>query len=69
MKPKLRILNTGESTIIELDGKVIGKGVKKVAFSHDNGKSILSLDIDLSVFEFMDMDFDEVERSLKNTGH
>lgn len=65
MKEKFRLLSTGESTIFELDGKVMGKGVDSITFSHGKEGVKLSLDIDLNEFEFMERSFDEVEKEFK----
>lgn len=70
MKPKIKILSTGTRTIVELDGKTIGRGIEAVSFSHDpKGEVKLELSIDLKNFSFMpDGRFDEFERELAKKG-
>ena len=56
MNSKLRILCTGENTLVELNGKTIGRGIKEITFSHDTDNQDgpkIGLKIDLDVFEFM----------------
>ena len=56
MNPKLRILCTGEKTLVELNGKTICRGIEAITFSHDTDNQDdpkIGLRIDLDAFEFM----------------
>lgn len=54
MKPKLRLFSTGAATFIELDGKTLGPGVKRIELTHDGGgKANLTLSINVEDFSFM----------------
>lgn len=67
MSTKLKIVCNGRGTYLELDGKVLGDGVKSVKFEHDGtkGKPTIDLSIDLADFQFMpDGKFDEVSRRM-----
>lgn len=66
MNAKLKILCTGDKTIVELDGKTIGKGVNAIDFRHDGGENAeVKISIDLGKFSFMpDGQFDEFEKAI-----
>lgn len=63
---KFRFASNGFTTVVELDGKTIGKGVNKLEFLHEGGKCAeLKLDIDLHGFQFYpDGEFDKMESVL-----
>lgn len=54
MKPKFKLITTGNSTCMELCGKTIRKGITSVTFTHsaEDKKAKLSLGIDLSEFDY-----------------
>lgn len=54
MSTKLKLVCDGEHTVLELDGKVMGKGINAVRFSHEGGKAATcNIDIDLGSFSFL----------------
>ncbi len=69
MNTKLKIICTGRATVVELDGKSIGKGIEGIKFSHnanDNESPRLTIDLNLKDFSFFpDGYFTQVEDKLK----
>ncbi len=50
----LRILDTGGSSIVELDGKTIGTGVQEIHYHRNSPMSAtLKLTLDVAMFGFM----------------
>lgn len=66
MNAKLKLLCTGDKTIVELDGKTMGKGVEAIEFQHNsNGDVKAKISIDLDSFSFMpDGYFEQAEKSI-----
>lgn len=63
---KFRFVTDGFRTVVELDGKTIGKGITKVEFLHEAGENAkMKLDIDLHDFRFLpDGEYDKRESVL-----
>lgn len=66
---KFRFATDGFTTIAEIDGKGIGRGIHSVDFRHTGGeKSRLILDIDVEKFSFMaDGDYDQAESAMMSS--
>ncbi len=66
MSAKVRILDTGTCTMLELDGKTMGEGIDRITYEKEAGKSaVLTIRINsVDSFEFLpDGEFDRaVER-------
>lgn len=69
MNAKLKILCTGDHTIVELDGKTIGNGVNAIDFRHNGGENAeVKISIDLGRFSFMsDGYFEQAEKKVAET--
>ena len=67
MNAKLRLLDTGTGTYLELDGKTLGEGITFVSYNKVGREpATLNIGIDLKDFKFMpDGKFDEAEKKLK----
>ena len=66
---KFRFATDGFTTIAEIDGKGIGRGIHSIDFRHAGGeKSHLILDIDIYRFGFMaDGDYDQAESAMMSS--
>lgn len=66
---KFRFATDGFTTIAEIDGKGIGRGIHNVDFRHTGGeKSRLILDIDVEQFGFMaDGVYDQTESAMMSS--
>lgn len=70
MNAKFKLLCDGRGTYIELDGKTMGRGIKRVKFEQDvsDCNPTVDIQIDLKDFRFMpDGKFDEVEKTVAET--
>ena len=68
MSAKFQMISDGKRTYAQLGGKLIGRGITGLSYTHDAAGHIVSLhlDIDLADFEFIDDDYEKTAAIIRS---